>query len=74
MNKQRRKEIREVVKKLNAISSEVDGILAEEQMCFENLPEGLQTSYNGMLSEDAQNSLTDAINAIDEAIEYLEEI
>lgn len=71
MNKQRRKQIREAILKIEAL---VQNILNEEQEAFDNMPEGLQASENGMISEEAQENLDAAIDALEEAIGYLEEI
>jgi hypothetical protein len=38
------------------------------------MPESLQSSDNGIASENAQENLESAIEALEEAISYLEEI
>ena len=60
MNKQRREKIRQLKTQIDLIktdlkkvSSELSSILNEEQDAFDNIPEGLQSSYRGMCSEDA---------------------
>ena len=60
MNKQRREKIRQlkiqidlIKTDLKKVSSELSSILNEEQDAFDNMPEGLQSSYRGMCSEDA---------------------
>lgn len=71
MNKARRKEIQKIIKDIENL---VHGILSEEQVAFDNMPENLQGSYRGQESEDAQGSLESAIDALEEAIACLEEI
>ena len=71
MNKERRKKIIDAIYKIEEL---VQNILDEEQDAYDNMPENLQESENGMISEDAQESLDSAIDALEEAISYLEEI
>lgn len=74
MNKQRRKEIKKAISKISELKDLVENILSEEQEAYENMPEGIQASENGMNSEEAQESLEAACEAIEEAICCLEEI
>lgn len=64
MNEQRREKIRQlkarfqdIQTELKQASSELSSILNEEQDAFDNMPEGLQSSYRGMCSEDAIDSM-----------------
>ena len=81
MNKNRRKRITEIKGKLQAeinnlklISTELSVILNEEQDAFDNMPEGLQSSYRGMCSEDAIDNMEEVSDKLDEVIELLNEI
>lgn len=74
MNKARRKQICEVIKNIESIQSTLDNILNEELDAYNSMPEGLQSSENGMVSEDAQESLECAIDTLEEAVMSLEEI
>lgn len=67
MNKQRREKIDKLKGRLSSvkmevksISSELSVILDEEQDAFDNMPEGLQSSYRGMCSEDAIDSMEES--------------
>lgn len=67
MNKQRREKIgklktriQSTQSELKQISSELSSILSEEQDVFDNMPEGLQSSYRGMCSEDDIDSMEEA--------------
>lgn len=71
MNKERRKQIRDAIMRIETL---VQSILDAEEEAFDNMPEGLQASENGMISEEAQDNLAAAIDALEEAISYLEEI
>lgn len=74
MNKERRKRISDAMSAIGKIEELIQNILDEEQEAYENMPEGLQASENGMISEEAQENLDAAIEALEEAIGYLEEI
>lgn len=81
MNKQRREKIRQlkarfqdIQTELKQTSGELSSILNEEQDAFDNIPEGLQSSYRGMCSEDAIDSMEEASEKLDEVIELLGDI
>lgn len=71
MNKERRKRIVDAIQKIESL---VQNILDDEQEAYENMPESLQCSDNGLVSEEAQENLEAAIEALEEAISCLEEI
>lgn len=71
MNNARRKEIAKVIKQ---IERTVSSILSDEMSSYDNMPDGIKESQNGYNSEDAQNNLECAIDSLEEAIQYLEEI
>ena len=70
MNNQRRKEIVSAIRKIELIVSD---ILSDEEEAFENMPESLQGSERGDISQEAQDNLSCAIDALEEAISYLED-
>ena len=74
MNKERRKKVTDAIAAIGKIEELIQNILDDEQEAFDNMPEGLQASDNGMASEEAQENLDAAIDALEEAIGYLEEI
>ena len=74
MNKERRKRIADAIAAIGKIESLVQNILDDEQEAYDNMLEGAKSSENGMVSEDAQENLDSAIEALEEAISYLEEI
>ena len=77
MNNQRRKELNRIATELStaaiddleSIKSEIEMVLMDEEMAFENMPEGLQMSYRGEMSEEAQDNMNDAIDQIDDFID-----
>ena len=81
MNKQRREKISKLKirfqstqAELKQLSSELSSILNEEQDAFDNMPEGLQSSYRGMCSEDAIDNIEEASDKLDEVVELLGDI
>lgn len=74
MNKERRKRIADAISAISKIESLIQNILDDEQEAYENMPEGVKISENGMVSEEAQDNLDSAIEALEEAISCLEEV
>ena len=74
MNNNRRKEIQKATTLIGSVVDLLERILADEEEAFESMPEGLQSSENGIASEEAQGLLSDAIDALEEAVYCLEEI
>ena len=74
MNKQRRKRIQEIKKKLIVIKDELNSVLDEEQMVFDNMPENLQCSIKGSESEDAIDILEECSEDLEKIIDRLIEI
>lgn len=70
MNNKRRKEIANTIRQIESI---VSSILADEEEAFDNMPESLQDSERGDMSQEAQDNLSSAVDALEEAISYLED-
>ena len=70
MNNKRRKEISNAIRPIENV---VSSILADEEEAFDNMPESLQESERGYTSQDAQDNLSNAIDALEEAIICLED-
>ena len=70
MNNKRRKEIANAIRQIENV---VSSILADEKEAFDNMPESLQESERGYMSQDAQDNLSNAIDALEEAIVCLED-
>jgi len=85
MNNQRRKELTNIastmesvfmpidIEELEGIKSDIEMVLMDEEMAFENMPEGLQYSMRGEASQEAQDNMNEAIDLIDEFISDYED-
>lgn len=58
--------------KLNKLLKIVSDILSDEEYSFYNMPDGLQESDNGIVSQEAQENLGEAVNSLYEAITLLD--
>ena len=74
MNMVRRNTIREIRETLSGQLDRLEDALNEEREYYDNMPEGLQGSERGEAAEEAIDTLESAYTAIDEAINYFDEI
>lgn len=74
MNKLRRKSINDNMKLLENIKNNLEDILSDEEMYFDNMPENLQGSLRGEESESAIDILNESIETLEEVINSLNEI
>lgn len=74
MNKQRRKSISDNIKLLEDIKNNLEDILSDEEMYFDNMPENLQGSIRGEESETAIDILSTSIDELGSIIDSLNEI
>lgn len=84
MNNQRRKELNRIATELSTISitsidmlefiqSNIEMILINEEIAFENMPENFQYCIRGEASQEAQNNINKAIDLIDEFLSNIED-
>ena len=80
MNKMRRKELMEWVKKAEEwaargedLKGMLEDICSDEQYYFDNMPENLQGSQRGMDAEEAIDAMNEAIESMNNAIDAAEE-
>jgi hypothetical protein len=73
MNNNRRKAISRVIEQLEIIKNDIEVILDEEQDSFDSMPENLQDSERGQVSQDAIDNLESAVDSIEEVLESLNE-
>lgn len=80
MNKNRRKELMEWVKKAEDWAAQgeelkdvLENICSDEQDYFDNMPENLQGGQRGMDAEEAIDAMNEAIESMGNAIEAAEE-
>lgn len=74
MNKQRREEIESIKRDIDIIKGNLQKVLDEEQVSFDNMPEGLQFSERGMNSENSIDIMEDTLDILDDAINNLNSI
>lgn len=74
MNKERRKQIKNQICKLEDIISNLESILSDEEYYYDNMPENLQGSLRGGQSEESIDILSEAIDSAQELIDNLNEI
>ena len=73
MNNTRRKEISKISSILEDAKSRLSTVIDDEQEAFDNMPESLQGSERGCESEEAIGYLSDALDSVQSALEYLDE-
>ena len=74
MNKQRREELLKVKTVLESLGTALERIKDDEEFAYDNMPENLQYSMRGEESQDAINSLDEAIDNLNESISCIEEV
>lgn len=73
MNNQRRKQLDEVIAKIEEATSLLETLRDEEQESFDNMPEGLQQGDRGQATEASASALDEAVNALDEVLSQIKE-
>lgn len=73
MNNKRRKEISKIVSTLEDVRDRLSEVVDEEQIAFDNMPESIQGSERGCDSEEAIGYLSDALDSVESALDYLDE-
>jgi division protein CdvB (Snf7/Vps24/ESCRT-III family) len=74
MNNNQRKRLRAWIQQAREIISRLEAIESDEEMVYDNMPEGLQNSTNGLNSEEAIEKMNEAIECMEEAVDCIEEI
>ncbi len=76
MNAERRKQLTDVLSRIEAAKADLESIREAEQDAFDAMPESFQNGERGEKAqaaisaiEDAENSLDDALNSIETAKE-----
>ena len=64
-------QIDQFMSELNKLLKIVSNILSDEEYSFNNMPEGLQESDNGIVSQEAQENLGEAVSSLYEVITLL---
>lgn len=74
MNKQRRNEIQNILSEIQNIKTRLELVQMNEEMAFDNMPENLQYSMRGDESQEAIDSMSTAVESLEEAICNLSDI
>jgi flagellar biosynthesis chaperone FliJ len=72
MNKLRRKQLDEIIAKIQDISEELESVMNDEEEYRDNMPENLQGSEKYEMADSACGSMQEAIDQLDEAITNIE--
>ena len=72
MNKARRKALSEIAEQISALRDELETLRDEEDEYRENIPESLQGGEKYELSETASDSMSEALDSLDEVISNIE--
>ena len=73
MNNKRRKEIEELIGRLEEILCETDAIKDDEEEYLNNIPDNLHNSERYEKAENASSNLDSAVSYLNDAIDYLRE-
>lgn len=73
MNATRRKDINNIIDKLDELKSQIEDLMQEEQDALDNLPESLQYSERGERMQEAVDALENASESVQEVIDNLNE-
>ncbi|WP_285947093.1 hypothetical protein, partial [Thomasclavelia cocleata] len=73
MNKQRRKEIDNLISDAIRLETSIEDLLADEQDYFDNMPENLQSSDKAEIAENAISCLEEALSNIQDLLDNLSE-
>ena len=74
MNKERRKQLQEVINKISEAHDLLDEILSDEQDAFDNMPEGLRSSERGETMEEGIYNMEEARDNLEDITNTLEEV
>ncbi len=73
MNKQRRKEIDNLISDAIRLETSIEDLLDEEQDYFDNMPENLQSSDKAEIAKNAISCLEEALSNIQDLLDNLSE-
>ena len=72
MNKIRRKSLRDIIDQLEELKGSLEDLQAEEEEYRDNIPENMQSSERYELADAACDSLSDAVENLEEVINSIE--
>ena len=71
MNKPRRKQLEDIITKLDELKEALEVLQKEEEEYRDNIPENLQGSERYEKAEAACDNLYEAASSLDEALDYI---
>ena len=71
MNKQRRKELDTIYRKIEYLMQDLETVCGEEQDAYDNLPESFQESDRGETMYNAIDNMESALSSLGEAMDYI---
>jgi hypothetical protein len=74
MNAKQRELLMKLQGDIEAVKSQVDFILSDEEEKFDNLPEGFQAGERGEKMQSGIDLLNDVTNSLEETIDYFTQI
>ncbi len=74
MNKERRKNIQDVVEQLDGLKTTLEELQGEEEECRDNIPENLRGSERYEKADEACDALNDAVDGLEDIITSLSEL
>lgn len=74
MNKQRRKKLDSIHRRIVELSEEIQAVTQDEQDSLDNMPESLQEGERGQRMQDIVSDLESASDNLQEAAEILESV
>lgn len=72
MNKARRKQLEEIIERIQGISEDLESIMSDEEEYRDNMPENLQWSERYEIAYNACYAMQDALDNLEEAISNVE--
>lgn len=73
MNRVRRKALADIQEQLETLRDEPEGLMVEEEEYRDNIPENLQGSERYETADTACYNMSNAIESLEEAADYIEE-
>lgn len=73
MNNKRRKQIEEIIEKLEVATNDLNLLMSEEQDAFDNLPSSFQEGETGQKMEEAISNIEYAISDIESVVTSLQD-
>ena len=71
MNKQRRKELDTIYRKIEDLMQDLETVCGDEQDAYDNLPESFQESDRGETMYNAIDNMESALSSLGEAMDYI---